>query len=141
MRSDYNVPVGVNRATVLPLGWVHEQDNLKLVLDERGKPRADAPYVARELGIDRYERIKGFDFSAGDAYWQRTQEFWRVVRDSWTKTLLTNASLDISDECNGKPAFGMTFDYADQLQSGLLATKEDYERVANEVLKCTVHRK
>ena len=80
VRSDYDVLVGVNRATVLPSGWVHEQDNLKLVLDEHAKPRADAPYIARELGIDRYERIKGFDFSAGDVYWQKTGEFWRVVR-------------------------------------------------------------
>ena len=57
------------------VGWVHEQDNLKLVLDEHAKPRADAPYIARELGIDRYERIKGFDFSAGDMYWRKTRGF------------------------------------------------------------------
>lgn len=141
VRSDYDVLVGVNRATVLSSGWVHEQDNLKLVLDERGKPRADAPYVARELGIDRYERIRDFDFSAGDAYWQKTQEFWRVVRNAWTKTLGTDASLDISEECNGKPAFELTFDYADRLQAGASATNEDYERTVNDVLKCTVRKR
>ncbi len=137
VRSDYDVLVGVNRATVLSSGWVHEQDNLKLVLDEHRKPRA-APYVARELGIDRYERVRDFDFSAGDAYWQKTQEFWRVLRNAWTKTLRANPSLDISDECNGRPAFELAFDYAEQLQNGAAATSEDYERTANDVLKCMV---
>ncbi len=140
VRDDYSVLVGVNRATVLPLGWVHEQDNLKLVLDEHGKPRADAPYLARELGIDRYERIKGFDFSAGDVYWQTTQAFWGVLRSAWTRAIRTNASLHIADECQGKPAFEISFAYAERLQAGEVGTNAEYERVANEVLKCTVLR-
>jgi hypothetical protein len=30
--------------------------------------RAEAPVVAREFGDNRYERIEGFDFSAGTRY-------------------------------------------------------------------------
>lgn len=140
VRSDYDVLVGVNRATVLPLGWVHEQDNLKLVLGDDAKPRADAPYVARELGIDRYERIQGFDFSAGDAYWRKTGDFWRVVRNAWTETIRRNASLDIADVCNGRPAFEITFGYAERLPTEPAATTDADERIADEVLKCTVSR-
>ncbi len=64
-----------------------------------------------------------------------------MVRNAWTKTLRANASLDISEECNGKPAFELTFDYADRLQAGAAATNEDYERTANDVLKCTVRKR
>lgn len=138
VRDDYNVLVGANRATVLSSGWVHEQDNLKLLVDEHGRTREDSPYLARELGIDRYERIKDYDFSAGDAYWQTTQPFWRVVRAAWTRALRTNPSLRIAEDCRGKPAFELTFDYAQRLQAGEAATPTDYERVANEVLNCTV---
>src|SRR5262249_44010399 len=34
-RSDYDVLVGVNRHVITATGWLHEQDNVKLVLDGR----------------------------------------------------------------------------------------------------------
>ena len=52
--------------TLTPTGWVQEEENLKLVLDAQGQPDEDAPYLARELGVARYEHVVGFDFSAGD---------------------------------------------------------------------------
>ena len=77
-------------------GWTHEQDNLKLVLEEspqpgsargqplaRESPRADLPYLAREAGFNRYERIVGFDFAAGVDYWAASSPYWAAVRDTW----------------------------------------------------------
>ena len=41
------------------------------------------PYLAREAGLNRYERIMNYDFSAGDSYWEETQPFWQHVRKKW----------------------------------------------------------
>src|SRR5262249_6412537 len=38
VRKDYDVLVGTNRHTITPTGWVQEEDNLKVVLDDRGRP-------------------------------------------------------------------------------------------------------
>ena len=64
VRSDYQVLMGTNRHTITPTGWVQEEDNLKLVLDADGKPSADVPYLSREVGVNRYEHIVGFQSSA-----------------------------------------------------------------------------
>ena len=72
VRNDYQILEGINRHTLTPTGWVQEEENLKLVLDAQGQPAADTPYFARELGVARYEHIVGFDFSAGDRYWERS---------------------------------------------------------------------
>ncbi len=83
VRNDYQVLVGTNRHTITPTGWMQEENNLKLALDEAGKPRAAMPYLAREYGVARYERIKNFDFTAGKDYFDKTEPFWAEVRAAW----------------------------------------------------------
>jgi hypothetical protein len=80
-RKDYDVIVGTNRHIVTPLGWIHEQDNTKLVL--RGEPRA----LAREHGVNRYERTTKHDFGPARDEWRRTESFWRDVRSAWKEVL------------------------------------------------------
>src|SRR5262249_32300656 len=75
VRSDCQVLAGRARLTILPTGWVHEQDNLKLVFANGATRR-----LAREMGVDRYERVRDFDFTAADAYWNATSSFWAAVR-------------------------------------------------------------
>lgn len=40
--------------------------------------------LAREQGVNRYQRIVDFDFTAGDRYWQQTGPFWLQVRAFWS---------------------------------------------------------
>ncbi len=65
VRSDYQLLMGSNRHIILPTGWVHEQQNNKVVLGADGKPLAKDPVLAREIGFNRYERITGYDFTPG----------------------------------------------------------------------------
>ncbi|MEM9403355.1 MAG: DUF6607 family protein [Pseudomonadota bacterium] len=112
VRDDYHVLVGTNRHTITPTGWVHEEDNLKVVLDEDGKPAGDYPYLARESGFNRYERILDYDFSAGDNYWQQTSEFWADVRDAWEQLFAEQTSLTLADSYEDQSLFMTMFMYA-----------------------------
>jgi hypothetical protein len=78
VRDDYNVLAGTHAITVTPTGWVHEQDNRKLLVTaDQEKIRC----VACETGINRYERITAPDLTApADAYWAKTGDYWREVR-------------------------------------------------------------
>ena len=118
VRSDYQVLAGTNRHTITPTGWVQEEDNLKLVLDADGKPSADVPYLSREVGVNRYEHIVGFDFSAGDRYWQRSADFWRAVRIAWDGIYAARDRFEILDKVDGRQMFEPLFEYADGLDSG-----------------------
>lgn len=114
VRNDYHVLSGSNRVTVTRLGWVHEEDNLKVVLDARGDPLRDTPYLAREAGLNRYEHIVGHDFSAGDAYWHATAAFWAEVRDAWSALLDGHDTLTLKDEVDGRRLFQVMFELADR---------------------------
>jgi Family of unknown function (DUF6607) len=118
VRHDYQVLEGVNRHTITPTGWVQEEDNLKLVLDDAGKPDAATPYLAREVGVARYEHVTDFDFSAGDRYWQRSGEFWRDVRAAWDQVYAERDAFEYLESANGEEMFVPLFEYANQLDEG-----------------------
>jgi hypothetical protein len=118
VRSDYQILEGTNRHTLTPTGWVQEEENLKLVLDAEGRPDATVPYLAREIGVARYEHVMGFDFSAGDRYWQRSSVFWRDVRAAWAAVYAERNAFEYLEEVGGQEMFVPLFEYADRLDSG-----------------------
>jgi len=114
VRDDYHVLEGTNRHTITPTGWVHEQENLKLVLEHDGSPSETQPYLAKELGLNRYERIVDHDFSAGDTYWQKTNGFWKDVRKFWASTIQVNSQIILQKTVNGQSMFMPLFTYAEK---------------------------
>ena len=118
VRDDYQILEGINRHTLTPTGWVQEEENLKLVLDAQGQPAVDAPYLARELGVARYEHVVDFDFSAGDRYWQRRGPFWRDVRAAWDRVYAERDTFEYLENVDGQEMFVPLFEYADRLDNG-----------------------
>ena len=125
VRDDYDVLVGTNRHTITPTGWVQEEDNLKVVLDDDGEP---AQVLARENGLARYQRIDNYDWGAGDDYWQRTGPFWEVVRDEWRQLFNNNSRLGVSKEAGDVAMFIAMFQLADS------STEGDFDREVTERL-------
>ncbi|NHK26776.1 hypothetical protein FF098_002490 [Parvularcula flava] len=78
-RDDYDAILATNRHAITPNGWVHEQDNSKLIL-RNGEPQV----LAREVGINTYNKYDDFDVGIADDYWAATAEYWAIVRDAWT---------------------------------------------------------
>ena len=116
VRDDYQVLEGRNRHTITHNGWIHEEENYKLRLDDQGN-RTDAPYLAKELGLNRYERIVDFDFSAGDQYWQDTGGFWQVVRELWQEYFEQDEQFSFSEAVDGMPLFAALFQAAAEWQA------------------------
>ncbi|MEM7364767.1 MAG: DUF6607 family protein, partial [Pseudomonadota bacterium] len=115
VRNDYDVLVGVNRHTITPTGWIHEEDNLKVVLDAPGTFASEAPVLAREAGFNRYERLQDFDFSAGDDYLENTGPFWADVRAAWTRLYDRWDAFEMAKTVDGQPMFMTLFGHAMQL--------------------------
>ncbi len=116
VRDDYQVLAGTNRHTITPTGWVHEQQNNKVALDANGAPRADRPVVGREFGFNRYERITGFDFSAGDRYLAATEPMWHAVRDEWNRLLSAPAPVTLRGAPDRDRMFMPLFEMAEALE-------------------------
>jgi hypothetical protein len=111
VRKDYDVLVGTNRHTITPQGWVQEENNLKLALHDRR-------YLAREYGVARYERIKDYDFSAGENYYARTEPFWAEVRAAWRELEQGVGRFSVRAPVDQAQLFMPFFQYADKLVEG-----------------------
>ena len=134
VRDDYQVLEGTNRHTILPTGWVQEEENMKLVLDEVGNPISNMPYLSKELGVARYELILGHDFSGGDEYWAKSKQYWADVRDVWKTLIEEHDSLTIHKKANKKYMFMPFFGQAQAIVEGETYESKKGKRAIKEML-------
>jgi hypothetical protein len=78
-RSDYNVLKRTNRIILTDTGWVHEQDNDKII---RKDGAADI-LLAREKGMNIYRKTDDAKCAIAAQWWVAHKDFWVTVRDSW----------------------------------------------------------
>jgi len=118
VRQDYQVLLGTNRHTINATGWVQEENNLKMVLTPERALDVTRPYLAREYGVARYSRIKGYDFAAADEYYQRTRPFWDGVLSTWHQLFAAHPQITLRAPVDQAGLFHKLFEYADQLAAG-----------------------
>lgn len=111
VRKDYQVLAGTNRHTVTPLGWVQEENNLKLVF-------ADRRALAREYGVARYDRIRDFDFEPARRYYDSTEPFWAEVRAAWRELADGRGRFTLRAQPDQGNLFVPFFEYAAKLEDG-----------------------
>ncbi|MEM9839592.1 MAG: DUF6607 family protein [Pseudomonadota bacterium] len=128
-RDDYHAVDAVNRHAITPKGWLHEQDNTKLVLSS-GEPEA----LVREVAINTYARTNEVDNAEVDTHWEATKAFWAGVRDVW-KTFQNEGepfALTLKGEPGDlyMPILGLASQIEDGEMSSEAALKEAREIIA-----------
>ncbi len=118
VRDDYDVLIGTNRVSITPTGWVQEEENLKVALDEHGQPIATLPVLAQEIGLNRYERLENFDDSAARRYRDRTEPFWDAVRAAWSDIIASHRRFTLRAAPDRGRLFEPLFTYAEELADG-----------------------
>ena len=124
-RNDYDVMIGTNTQTITPTGWVHEQNNKKVIATE------NQTVLAKEIGIARYERIKDFDWQVGFDYWEETSDFWKRVRNIINNKLDNSSTFKLKPPQNGEPLWSKLFMMADQYINGEIIEDKDIEKIIN----------
>src|SRR5207247_1632770 len=110
--------IGTNQLTITPTGWVQEEENLKVVLDEDGRPLTRQPVVAQEIGLNRYERLAHFDDSAGRHHRERTEAFRAAVRAGWDESNWTRARFSRRAAPDHGQLFTPLLEYGEKLYDG-----------------------
>ena len=119
---------GTNRHTIIADGWVQEENNLKAVLTAARELDAARPFVGREYGVARYERIRDADFAAADGYYGRTKEFWDQVRDRWSKLFAERGTVTLRGPVDKLGLFQPLFAHAEAIaEQGAAASKKNQE--------------
>ncbi|WP_420400817.1 DUF6607 family protein [Flagellimonas sp.] len=100
-RSDYNVMKRGNRQEITSYGWVHEQDNDKII---RKDGKADV-LLAQEKGMNIYKKVEDSKCQLAVDWWNEHKEFWANVRDSWDQVYDRQGDLTLLKKVDEKPMF------------------------------------
>jgi len=104
-RKDYNVSVRGNHIELTSEGWLHDQDNLK-VLREAGK---EDFVVAEEKGLNVYRKVDDARCKAAIDWWETNKDMWADVRKNWDKVFDKNQDLSLKGKVDNKPLYQHLF--------------------------------
>ncbi|HPF97692.1 MAG TPA: hypothetical protein PLZ00_09740 [Mangrovimonas sp.] len=100
-RSDYNVTVRTNRHEIVSNGWIHDQDNDK-VIREDGKKDV---LLAQEKGYNTYVKVANSKCKAAQDYWAKDHDKWALVRAKWDEVFARDKDLSLEDKVEHKQLF------------------------------------
>jgi hypothetical protein len=108
VRNDYDLLSGLNKITIMSWGWVMEEINEKIIIPNT--------YLGSEYGVARYQRISNYDFGPANEYWDKTKNYWSIVRSKWNE-VLSNKRVCLLKSYKDKPLYLYKFNYAEDYKS------------------------
>lgn len=108
-RKDYNVMTRKNRQEITDYGWVHEQDNAK-VLRENSKDEI----LAYEKGMNVYKKVEDSKCQPAMKWWDKNNVYWADVRLVWDELFDAKQQVKIKGKVDGKILFMRLFALGDE---------------------------
>ena len=105
IRSDYNVTVRGNRHEITSSGWIHDQDNKKLIR----VANTEDFILAKEKGYNVYKRLDDSDCAGAIEWWGDNKMKWSIVRNKWDQVFALNDNLLLEKKVNNKPLYKYLF--------------------------------
>ena len=105
-RSDYNVTLRTNRHEIVANGWIHDQDNEKIIR-ENGKKDVT---LAEEKGLNEYVKVDDSLCQAAQDWWTKNKQSWAQVRSEWDRVFAESKDLELAPKVEGKPLYRHLFD-------------------------------
>jgi hypothetical protein len=119
----YDHYVGINRHQITPNGWIHWQDNTKMMPDANN-PGEHTP-VVQEYVLNTYERYDDYRVDAAEAYWEKTSDYWAAIRNKWNEVAEANGGIRIEQEANvGTSVAGELLQLADKIKKDETSSEE-----------------
>ncbi len=97
IRNDYNILKRTNRLVLTDSGYVHEQDNKKIIRGNSGDK-----LLAEEKGYNIYKKLDMGKCVAALEYWENNKNFWEQVRNNWSTYLSKHNFVNLKFSVEGK---------------------------------------
>jgi hypothetical protein len=104
-RDDYNMTKRGNRHEITSYGWLHDQDNEKINIDNDRIQNL----VALEKGINKYKKVDDKECLAAQKWWVDNKEKWLLVRKKWNLIYSKNQNLSLKSNVEGKKLYEYLF--------------------------------
>lgn len=104
-RSDYNVTKRTNKHAITNEGWIHDQDNKKIVR----KSGMDDVVLAEEKGLNTYKKVDENRCLTAQNWWKENHQDWALVRAKWDTVFARNNDLKLNAKVDDKPLYAHLF--------------------------------
>ncbi|WP_299439739.1 DUF6607 family protein [uncultured Aquimarina sp.] len=104
-RSDYNITMRGNRQEITETGWIHDQDNDKIIR-EAGK---EDIIIAKEKGNNIYTRVDDKRCAGASNWWKEHNDKWVLVRSKWEEVFGRNTDLSLEQKVENKALYKHLF--------------------------------
>jgi len=104
-RSDYNATLRGNRVELTKTGWIHDQNNSKVIRKE-GK---EDQILAYEKGYNSYVKVNDSKCTSAAKWWVENKVKWNYVRNKWTQVFNKNKTLSLKKLVDNKPLYRTLF--------------------------------
>ncbi len=104
-RHDYNVTVRTNKHEITKYGWIHDQDNGK-VIRTTGK---DDVVLAQEKGLNTYTKVDDSKCKSAQDWWKTNNQNWKLVRNKWDEVFNRKTDLILEEKVDEKPLYSILF--------------------------------
>lgn len=132
VRKDYDLVQGINKISIMPWGWVMEENNDKIKIPKN--------FIGTEYGLARYQKVMNYDFNAAYKYWESTKGYWAIVRDKWDRILLSESKFCLKKQYKENPLFIYHFTQAEEYKNSkdIVASKNKIDETINNFIdyKC-----
>jgi hypothetical protein len=130
VRSDYNILKRENRLIITADGWIHDQNNEKII-----RANGTDKLLTEEKGLNSYKKIDETACAPAKAYWEKNKVYWTKVRLMWEDYIKTHPTIKLKEDTNGKPMHDYLFAIAKEF-----ADKKITDTQADERLKETFEK-
>lgn len=129
-RSDYNVMMRINRHEITADGWIHEQDNDKIVRNDNGDV-----LLAEEKGWNTYTKVADSRCQAAQDWWADNQQYWADVRAVWDEFYAQRKPLKLAGKIEDKVLFQRIFALGDEAVTQENYNSENIQAELTEIIK------
>lgn len=127
-RADYNILKRTNRLNITDSGYLHEQDNQKIL-----RVNGTDKLLVEEKGHNRYKRIGENECAAAKAYWEKNEGYWGRVRKSWADHITKHDSISLKNKIDGKMLHEYLIALGKEYASKKISDAEIDEKITAEI--------
>lgn len=128
-RKDYNILNRTNRLIVSDQGYMHEQDNIKII---RTAGQTDS-ILAYEKGYNKYVRVDDSKCAKAKDFWQKKAPFWTDVVAVWDSYFEKHGQVEIKFAVDSKQMFE-ALDELEKTNPSDKTRKQEIEKVLSKYI-------
>jgi len=103
-RSDYNITSRGNRHEITSTGWIHDQNNDKVL-----RVNNIDDIIAKEKGYNTYIKVANNKCQAAQDWWNEKSQKWQLVRNKWDNVYGRNTNLSLKKKVKNKLLYKYLF--------------------------------